>query len=173
MHPAFALTRTRLAETRLEFDEFLEADKEQLKPLESNTLRSAGWTRTVARASGVEGVYTGIENVLKTVLTVTDGGVFASGESYHAQLLAQAAQNTDKREPVVGQELYGKLDELRSFRHRERINYRHVLKEDLVNKNVLLLKDAFPQFESEVTAFIESWERRPRDHETPTSSHTI
>ncbi|MBX9826544.1 MAG: hypothetical protein K2Y27_16335, partial [Xanthobacteraceae bacterium] len=93
MHPAFALTRTRLAETRLEFDEFLEADKEQLKPLESNTLRSAGWTRTVARASGVEGVYTGIENVLKTVLTVTDGGVFASGESYHAQLLAQAAQN--------------------------------------------------------------------------------
>ncbi|MBX9830239.1 MAG: hypothetical protein K2Y27_35240, partial [Xanthobacteraceae bacterium] len=38
-------------------------------------------------------LYTGIENVLKTVVTVTDGGVFASGESYHAQLLAQAAQN--------------------------------------------------------------------------------
>lgn len=173
MHPAFALTRTRLSETRQEFDTFLEADREQLTPLERNKLKSAEWTRSVARASGIEGVYTGMENVLKEVLSVTDGGVFASPDSYHAQLLAQAAEKTDKRKPVVSHELYDKLDELRAFRHRERTNYRHVLKEDLVNKNLSLLTKTFPQFEAEVAAFIESWEQKPQEDDEPTSSHKI
>jgi hypothetical protein len=136
MHPAFALARTRLTETRSEFDAFLQANEERLVPLEEDQNASAAWIRAVSRASGIEGVYTGMENVLKEVLNVVDGGVFGKSESFHAQLLAQAAEKTTKRTEVINQELYQKLDELRSFRHRERTSYRHVLKEDLVNKNL-------------------------------------
>lgn len=173
MHPAFALTRTRLTETRSEFDAFLQANEERLVPLENDQNASASWIRAVSRASGIEGVYTGMENVLKEVLNVVDGGVFGKSESFHAQLLAQAAEKTTKRTEVINQELYRKLDELRSFRHRERTSYRHVLKEDLVNKNLDLLKNSFSLFEAQIIAFIEAWEIKPRDEEEPTSSRKI
>jgi hypothetical protein len=174
VHPAFALTRTRLTETRSEFDSFLQANEKQLIPLEQNQDASAAWLRTVSRASGIEGVYTGMENVLKEILSVVDGGVFGKPESYHAQLLAQAAEKTDKREAVVDPELYKQLDELRSFRHRERSSYRHLLKEDLVNANLELLKETFPLFEAQILAFIASWEHKPKDDDEPTSSsHTV
>ena len=173
MHPAFALARTRLTETRSEFDAFLQANEERLVPLEEDQNASAAWIRAVSRASGIEGVYTGMENVLKEVLNVVDGGVFGKSESFHAQLLAQAAEKTTKRTEVINQELYQKLDELRSFRHRERTSYRHVLKEDLVNKNLDLLKNSFPLFEAQIIAFIEAWENKPTDEDEPTSSHKI
>jgi hypothetical protein len=56
-------------------------------PLEEDQNASAAWIRAVSRASGIEGVHTGMENVLKEVLNVVDGGVFGKSESYHAQLL--------------------------------------------------------------------------------------
>lgn len=173
MQPAFALARARLAETKEEFDSFLEAEREQLAPLEGDSRKSAEWMRAVTRASGIEGVYTGMENVLREVLNVTDDGVSGSPASFHAQLLAQAAERTDKREAIVTQETYKKLDELRGFRHRERTIYRHVLKEELVNENRDLLTETFPKFEAEVAAFIERWERKPEADEEPTSSHNI
>jgi hypothetical protein len=102
---------------------------------------------------------------------LVDGGVFGKSESFHAQLLAQAAQKTDQRSEVIDRELYEKLDELRSFRHRERTSYRHVLKEELVNKNLELLKKAFSLFETQIVTFIEAWERRPTDKDDAKSSH--
>lgn len=171
MHPAFALARTRLTETRSELDAFLQANDERLTPLEADQGDSAIWLRAVSRASGIEGVYTGMENVLKEVLTVVDGGVFGRSSSFHMQLLAQAAAKTDNRTEVIGQELYRMLDELRSFRHRERSSYRHVLKEELVNKNLDQLKNTFPLFETQITSFIESWEDKPTDEDEPTTSH--
>jgi hypothetical protein len=173
VHPAFALTRTRLTDTCSELEAFLQADKERLAPSETDQAASAIWVRTVARASGIEGVYTGMENVMKEVLNVVDKGVFANSDSFHAQLLAQAAAKTDKRNEVIDKELYDKLDELRRFRHRERVNYRHVLKESFVNENLELLKKTFPSFEAQIIAFIESWENKPTEQDEPTSSHKI
>src|ERR1019366_10746628 len=46
-------------------------------------------------------------------------------------------------------------------------------KEDLVNKNLELLKKTFPSFEAQIIAFIESWENKPTDEDEPTSSHKI
>jgi hypothetical protein len=171
VHPAFALTRTRLTETRSEFDAFLQANAEHLVPLEENQDASAAWLRVVSRASGIEGVYTGMENVLKELLNVVDGGVFGKSESFHAQLLAQAVETTGKRSEVIDRKLYENLDALRSFRHRERTSYRHVLKEDLVNKNLELLKNAFPSFETQIIRFIEAWENKPADEDDPASQH--
>lgn len=73
VHPAFALTRTRLTETRSEFDVFLQANQERLIPLEGDQNASAAWIRAVSRASGIEGVYSGMEGVLKEVHNVVDG----------------------------------------------------------------------------------------------------
>jgi hypothetical protein len=115
MHPAFALARKRLTETREEFDAFLAADKEKLVPMDNERDPRAAWVRTVTRASGIERVYTGMEGVLKEVLRVTDGGVFSEGPSFHAQLLAQAGEPTDERRKVISTELYVQLDELRGF----------------------------------------------------------
>ena len=93
MHPAFALARTRLTETRSELDAFLQANEERLTPLEADQDASAVWLREVSRASGIEGVYTGMENVLKEVLTVVDGGVFGQSSSFHMQLLASRCED--------------------------------------------------------------------------------
>lgn len=173
MHPAFALTRTRLTETRSELETFLQADKERLAPSEADQAASAVWVRTVARASGIEGVYTGMENVLKELLNVVDKGVYATSDSFHAQLLAQASEKTDKRNAIIDKQLYDELDELRRFRHRERVNYRHVLRESFVNENMELLKTAFPSFETQIAAFIKSWEHKPKEEDEPTSSPKI
>jgi hypothetical protein len=97
------------------------------------------------------------------VLQVSDGGVFAEGAGFHAQLLAQANEATDDRKSVTSDDLYGQLDELRAFPHRERDNYRFVLREELVNRNLDLLKAAFPTFEAEVLSFISEWEAKPAD----------
>jgi hypothetical protein len=112
-----------------------------------------------------------MENVLKELLNVVDGGVFGKSESFHAQLLAQAVETTGKRSEVIDRKLYENLDALRSFRHRERTSYRHVLKEDLVNKNLELLKNAFPSFETQIIRFIEAWENKPADEDDPASQH--
>jgi hypothetical protein len=111
-----------------------------------------------------------MENVLKEVLNVVDGEVFGKSESFHAQLLAQAAERTQKRSEVIDRELYGKLDELRSFRHRERTSYRHVLKEDLVNKNLELRRKVFPLFEAQIGSFVEAWEAESSDEANPSPS---
>lgn len=58
------------------------------------------------------------------MLQVTDGGVFSEGSGFHAQLLAQANGASDDRRGVLSDERYAQLDELRAFRHRERVNNR-------------------------------------------------
>jgi hypothetical protein len=65
----------------------LQADEERPVPFEGDQAASPVWVRTVARAIGIEGVYTGMENVMKEVLNVVDKGVFATSDSFHAQLL--------------------------------------------------------------------------------------
>ena len=170
MHPAFALARKRLQEARVEFDAFLAADKEKLVPMEREDDPTSQWVRTVTRASGVEGVYSAMQGVLKEVLRVADGGVFSEGPGFHAQLLAQAGEATDDRREVISNELYVQVDQLRVFRHVERNNYRVSLKEEFLNENMRLLRRAFPVFESEISSFISDWERKPEDDDAqPTS----
>jgi hypothetical protein len=156
MHPAFALARRKLVETRAEYDSFLSAEAQKIAPLDHDNSPAAEWLRVSGRATGIEGVYTGIEGCLREVLNVTDGGVFAFPGRFHAQVLAQAAEPTTDRPPLISA-----LDALRQFRHRERNVYRHRRIESGVNENLARLKTTFPQLECEVAAFIAAWERKP------------
>ena len=161
MHPAFALARRKLVETRAEYDAFLSAEAEKIAPLDFDNSPAAEWLRVSGRATGIEGVYTGIEGCLREVLNVTDGGVFASPARFHAQVLAQAAEPTADRPPLISVDLYAALDALRQFRHRERNVYRHLLIESGVNENLERIKTTFPRLACELAAFIAAWERKP------------
>jgi hypothetical protein len=131
-----ALARRRLVETRQEYDAFLSADAEKMAPLDKDNSPAAEWLRVAGRATGIEGVYTGIEACLREVLNVADGGVFASPDRFHAQVLAQAAEQTPDRPAIISADLYAALDALRQVRHRERNVYRHLLVESGVNENL-------------------------------------
>jgi hypothetical protein len=120
----------------------------------------AEWLRVAGRATGIEGVCTAIEGCLREVLNVTDAGVSGSPDRFHAQV-AQAAEQTPDRPAIISADLYAVLDSLRQFQHRERNVYRHLLVESGVNENLQRLKVAFPKFESQVAAFVETWERTP------------
>jgi hypothetical protein len=116
--------------------------------------------KNALRASGIEGVYTGIEGVLKEILAVADEGVFARG-SWHAHLLAQAAAPNEQRgrPAIISDHVYEKLDRLRAFRHIERNIYRHLLRESDVDENLVLLTEVFPLFEAEIGSFLKTFDR--------------
>ncbi len=137
--------------------------------------RVAVAAKNALRASGIEGVYTGIEGVLKEILAVIDGGVFAS-ESWHAHLLAQAAvPNEQKGRPaIISDRVYEQLDRLRAFRHIERNIYRHLLRERDVDENLIRLTEVFPLFEAEIDSFLSTFDPQNPDsaNETPASTES-
>ena len=90
---------------------------------------------------------------------MVDGGVFAAAESWHGQLLAQAAASNDEngRSTVIAEQTYRLLDELRAFRHVDRNVYRHLLRDREVDENFKKLCEAFPLFESDVNSFMQDY----------------
>lgn len=169
MHPAFALASRRLADCRKEFDLLTAIEREIAPALSAMETSSARSALAAVRSSSVESLYTGMEGVLKEVLTAVDGAVFVKGEGWHAQLLAQAAQETGERGRIISDAVYERLDELRGFRHVERNIYKHLLRAGDVEANLQRLKEVFPLFEAEVKTFIESFEfeEQPDEEEVP------
>src|SRR5687767_7184364 len=127
MHPALSLAKRKLDDLSAEFRQVLDIEAEVIPRIAAITSPAGTVAKNSLRATGIEGVYTGIEGVLKEILIVIDGGVFAGAESWHAHLLAQAAEpNQDKgRIAIISERTYDLLDRLRSFRHLERNIYRH------------------------------------------------
>jgi len=87
MHPALSLAKRKLEDARTEFDQLVAIEMEIIPVIAEKTSPAASTAKTSLRATGIEGVYTGMEGVLKEILTVADGGVFAGSESWHAHLL--------------------------------------------------------------------------------------
>ena len=77
--------------------------------------------KTVA-AKTLHDFYETAERILRRIVTVFDGDL-PKGPDRHKQLLEQAAKPTDKRTPVVSEELMAALDEYRQFRHLFRAIY--------------------------------------------------
>jgi hypothetical protein len=90
MHPALSLAKRKLEDARTEFDQLIAIEAEIIPVIAEKASPAAAIAKTSLRATGIEGVYTGMEGVLKEILTVVDGGVFSGPESWHAHLLAQA-----------------------------------------------------------------------------------
>jgi hypothetical protein len=156
MHPALSLAKRKLDDLEAEFNQVMAIEAEVVPQLTTLGTQAALSAKSSLRATGIEGVYTGIEGVLKEILTVVDGGVFAGAESWHAHLLAQAAApNDEKRRPaLISEKTYRSLDRLRSFRHIERNLYRHLLREREVAENLERLTLALPLFKAEIGMFL-------------------
>jgi hypothetical protein len=165
MHPAFALVRRKLIDLQNEFDLFKAAESLVSGSLAENMEPAAEWARNALRGTGIEGVYTGMEGILKDLVTATDGNVFAPAENWHFQLLAQAAAETPRRPPIISNAVYGGLNELRSFRHIERNVYRHAFRDGDVVRNVDVLGRVFPAFASEVEQFMKNFDFREKPRE--------
>lgn len=154
MHPAFALARHKLDELRAEFETGLIIKDEVVPTIQATRQDIAATARSTLQASVIEGVYTGVEGVLKELLAIMDGGVFGASDNWHAQLLAQAATASDLRPAIMTEDTYRLLNELRAFRHIERNVYRNALRPVDVSRNMERLRTVFPRLEAEIRQFM-------------------
>jgi hypothetical protein len=157
MHPVFALAIVKLQALEVEAQTFAKADTEILASLAAGD-ESKAYVAKNSRASSIESIYTGIEAILKQLLMSVDEHVFAAKAEdqhrWHAQLLAQAALETEFRPAIITTALYKALEELRKFRHLERNIYGHSLIAARVAELAALSLEAAEKFQSEAHAFI-------------------
>lgn len=96
--------------------------------------------RVDATAINLHGFYSGVERVFELIADRLDGGT-PSGPNWRRELLIQMASEIGSvRQPVVSPELFGRLDQLRGFRHVVRNAYTYVLDP----RQIQLLMDDLP-----------------------------
>lgn len=114
-------------------------------PLSSNK-SVMKWGAIGMIAFTIHNIYNGFEDVMKVVCKEVDGHTLG-GESSHQDILNQLkSELPDVRPPVLTDELYNKLTDLKSFRHRVNQNYANELIEVRVLENLDLLRETFPMF---------------------------
>lgn len=115
------------------------------------------WLAVQGLASGVDKIYTGCERVMAMIASDIDGARIEHGEGWHISLLKRMAHPfPDVRSAVISDETYRALDQLRSFRHRERNTYGLVLDTEIVVERANQTTLGFRQFKAELTAFTAS-----------------
>jgi hypothetical protein len=160
MHPAFASVVVDLDELDHELQMLRAAEAADLKSLSGGDPVQR-WISTTSRASAVESLFTGMERVLKRILSIMGEDVFEakqdrSHHQFHRQLIAQSAISYRARPPVISTGLRDKMDELRKFRHFERNSYGHSLESDRVTDVVDLAIATTDMFERELRVFMMS-----------------
>ena len=112
------------------------------------------WLAVQGLASGVEKIYTGCERVMQMIASEIDGSKISHGDGWHSSLLKRIANPfPGVRDAVISEETYRALDQLRSFRHRERNSYGLVLDAEIVLERASQAKPAFDSFKGDVLAF--------------------
>jgi hypothetical protein len=157
LHQIFAQVPFKLDDLMKEHERLAVSETRILRNLASGDEYEA-WVAKTSRASGVESLFTGMEGVLKLVLQSVGEKVYhmsTEGQhTYHAQLIAQAATATPTRPAIISSSLYGKLDDLRKFRHLERNVYGDVLDDGKVEDKVATVLGVVPMFRTEIEAFM-------------------
>lgn len=118
------------------------------------------WAVIAGIAAGVEKVYSGCERIMQTLARDIDGAPVGVSESWHLTLLNRMANPyPGVRDSIISAECKGRLDGLRSFRHRVRSSYGIRLDDGLVLERAGEVGDALTRFHDEVTAFLakHSW----------------
>ena len=88
----------------------------------------------------LHGYYIGVERILYVVAQSTDKSV-PQGEDWHQQLLTQMTLPIPNIRPaLIGEQVYGELNEFRGFRHVVRSNYAF----DLEPERVVALAEKLP-----------------------------
>jgi hypothetical protein len=114
----------------------------------------------VASIAGcIAGIYNGVEKVLVLLIKYFDGEIPADPKSWHADLLIRAKnENEGVRPPVISEETYNTLDELRGFRHVYRSHYHTNLIPSRIFQRAEDVKKVIPTFLEEFRTFQETME---------------
>ena len=151
MRPIFARLEHQLVKAEQELGRIEEAVRlfEGMEPTPAAT-----WARRTSIAAGIEGVYSGLEGILKGVAEDIDGHV-PQGNAWHAKLLETLALDVPAVRPaVLSPDAYGVLDELRRFRHAVRSNYGVDLRDPDIDANLARVRRAVPLFRRDFEAFV-------------------
>ncbi len=157
MDPVFAATKRRLGEMKIEWDRLKDA-RVLLSAVQTAPDRTATqtWISNAALSAGVSGLYTGMEEALRSVLSVVDGHV-PSGDRSHQDILDQASVAIPNgRPPLISEQVYTELTLLRGFRHFERHNYRFRFETEQVTHNEERAESLVPLFIADIERFIEA-----------------
>ena len=115
---------------------------------------AATWARRTSIAGGVEGVYSGLEGILKGIAEDIDGHV-PQGSAWHAKLLETMALDVSGVRPAaVSPETHRLLDELRRFRHAVRSNYGIDLRDPDIDANLERVRRVVPLFRRDFEEFV-------------------
>jgi hypothetical protein len=125
-------------------------------------------------SQAVQSVYTRLEDLLKDILTLSDGSVPASS-SWHRDLLLQASTAVPGVRPeIISSETHRSLSDLLGFRHVVRSAYVSELRTIDVRRNADVMFDSLPRALQEVRAMCRAffgedarddqgpWRTRPR-----------
>lgn len=108
------------------------------------------WSRRAAKAFAIEGVYSGLEAILKIIADEVDQGV-PSGSAWHALLLeVMVTPKEGVRPRVLSERTFSLLDQLRRFRHVARNNYALDLDDESIDRNLSAMREVLPMFESDL-----------------------
>ncbi|HEY0836283.1 MAG TPA: hypothetical protein VGE72_20420 [Azospirillum sp.] len=115
---------------------------------------ASDWARRTSIAGGVEGVYSGLEGILKGIAEDIDGHL-PQGGAWHAKLLEVMALDIGGVRPaVLGAETHALLDDLRRFRHAVRSHYGIDLRDADIGDNLERVRRVLPLFRKDFEAFV-------------------
>lgn len=150
MQPIFARLTHQLEKAEQEFVRIEEAVR--LFAGMERTL-AADWARRTSVAGGIEGVFSGLEGILKGIAEDIDGHV-PQGGAWHAKLLEVMALDIGGVRPaVIGAETRALLDDLRRFRHAVRSHYGIDLRDTDIDDNLERLRRVLPLFRRDFEEF--------------------
>ncbi len=113
-----------------------------------------------AMATCMHGIYTGMENVFKILFNKFEGEL-PSGEDWHKKLLKRTRVEVPGIRPEIirNDDLFAKLDELRSFRHIFRNKYQSLIIPERVVSLSDLAVQTVPEFRKAISDFQKTIEK--------------
>ena len=127
---------------------------EQLAPLISKgSTVDLDVIETSAVAAMLHSFYTLIEKILESIAREIDHAVPGAG-AWHRDLIEQSTQATASRQPVISEDLAGKLKEYLAFRHLFRGASIALMRWSKMQPLADRASETLRQFESELSAFL-------------------
>jgi hypothetical protein len=107
-----------------------------------------------ALASVLHSFYNGLENIFLSIAKGIDADV-PTGSQWHRDLLAQMAQSTSNRAPVLTVETAHQLADYLGFRHFFRHSYSFFLDWNEMERLILPLHEVWMQVKTELQLFVD------------------
>lgn len=155
-HPVFLLVLKKLKDAESAFQHMLRIHDNQVRLKGAHPDFYSEAVHGQALSADLQGLYTQWESILKRLLEQIDDYVPSSKE-WHSELLQQAALQTDTRTPILSQDTFEALSQLRQFRQAVRANYASQLRFQDVMANFEVAKTAERCLAREFESFVQEY----------------